>query len=102
MRFAASAEGVNELLDFFLCRVGTQERTSDVAVQNLASLPKVTIVGSLSQKVEPCTEATDAQRRPCVCQLGCEGGRELHTRQLVAITFWTAAEDYSFASLLVP
>lgn len=73
MRFAASAEGVNGLLDFLLCREGTKECTSDVAVQNLASLPKVTIVASLSQKVEPCTEAADAQRRPCVCQLGCEG-----------------------------
>lgn len=53
--------------------MGTKECASDVTVQNLASLPNVTIVGSLSQKIESCTEATDAQRCPHVCQLGCEG-----------------------------
>lgn len=35
---AASAEGVNVLVVFLLCRVGTKECISDVEAQNLASL----------------------------------------------------------------
>lgn len=90
MRLAASAGGVNVLVVFplwFHCRVSTKECTSDAAVQNLASLLEVTIIGSLSQKVELCTEATDAQRCPHVCQLGCEAA-DLLTGHRIQGSWW--------------